>query len=134
MTADWNPDVADIAAMREARRNGTLRSLLRQQITEGRARLDAAPAQSWPSGKRRDVHGITCPHCGAGIDQKCHLRTRDKALPSPHQQRLALWAQTIACCPTCQAAPGQHCHLDGMPLPANTVHPARNQEAETTAA
>jgi hypothetical protein len=55
-------------------------------------------------------------------------------LPKPHQQRLAAWAQLVACCTTCQAAPGQRCHLDGMPLPAHTVHAARYQEAEAAAA
>ena len=134
MTTDWTPQPSDIAAMREARRNGNLRSLLRQQITDGKARLGAAPVKEWPSGGRRDVGGITCPHCGAGLDQKCHLRVRDKTLPAPHPQRLAKWAQTVACCPTCHAAPGTRCHLDGMPLPPGTVHAARYQEAEATAA
>lgn len=135
MTTDWTPDVTDIAATRDARRNGSLRALMRQQIAEGKARLDASPVKNWPaSGRRRDVNGITCPHCGAGIDQKCHLRTRDKDLPGPHQQRLAAWAQTVACCPACQAAPGQHCHTDGMPLPVGTVHARRYTEAEVTAA
>ena len=134
MTADWKPEPADIAAMREARRSGSLRSLLRQQITEGKARLESAPAKNWPvSGKRRDVNGVTCPHCGASIDQRCHLRTRDKTLP-PHQQRLATWAQTVACCPTCQSGPGTRCQIEGMPLPAGTVHAARYTEAERTAA
>jgi hypothetical protein len=135
VTADWMPEPADIAAMREARRSGSLRSLLRQQIGEGRARLESAPAKRWSvSGKRRDLNGVTCPHCQAGPDQRCHLRTRDQTLPKPHQQRLAAWAQLVACCTTCQAAPGQRCHLDGMPLPAHTVHAARYQEAEEVAA
>jgi hypothetical protein len=133
-TADWTPAPTDIAATREARRTGSLRAQLRQQIGEGRARLEAAPVQRWASGIRRDLNGVTCPHCQAGPDQRCHLRTRDQALPQPHQQRVALWAQTVACCTTCQAAPGQRCHLDGMPLPAGTVHPARHQDAERTAA
>jgi hypothetical protein len=132
--ADWTPAPTDIAAVREARRNGSLREQLRQQIGEGRARLDTVPPQRWSNGTRRDLNGITCPHCGAGPDQRCHLRTRDRTLPEPHQQRVALWAQTVACCTTCQAAPGQRCHLDGMPLPAGTVHPARHQDAERTAA
>lgn len=132
--ADWTPAPTDIAAVREARRNGSLRAQLRQQIGEGRARLGSEPAKSWPSGRRRDVNGITCPHCGAGPDQRCHLRTRDQTLPAPHPQRLALWALTVACCPTCQAAPRTGCHHDGMPLPAGAVHPARHQEAEATAA
>lgn len=131
---DWKPEPTDIAEIREARRNGSLRAQLRQQIGEGRARLEAVPAQRWSSGIRRDLNGTTCPHCGAGPDQRCHLRTRAQTLPQPHQQRVALWAQTVACCTTCQATPGQRCHLDGMPLPAGTVHPARYQEAERAAA
>lgn len=135
MTTDWSPSRDEVAAMREARRNGSLRGLLRRQIADGRARLDTTSAKAWPvSGKRSDVGGIACPHCGAGPDQKCHLRTRDKTLPAPHPQRLAKWAQTVACCPTCQATPGTRCHLDGTPLPPGTVHAARYQEAEATAA
>jgi hypothetical protein len=131
---DWTPAPTDIAAIREARRTGSLRAQLRQQIGEGRARLEAVPVQRWSNGTRRDLNGVTCPHCQAGPDQRCHLRTRDQTLPKPHQQRLAAWAQLVACCTTCQAAPGQRCHLDGMPLPAHTVHAARYQEAEEVAA
>jgi hypothetical protein len=134
VTTDWTPAPTDIAAVREARRNGAFRAQLRQQIGEGRARLEAVPTKRWPSGKRRDLNGITCPHCGAGPDQRCHLRTRTQTLKQPHEQRVALWAQTVACCTTCQAVPEQRCHLDGMPLPAGTVHPARLQDAERTAA
>ncbi|MFD5566604.1 zinc finger domain-containing protein [Streptomyces cadmiisoli] len=135
MTApDWTPQSGDIAATREARRNGSFRGLLRQQITEGKARLGAGVIKEWPSGKRRDIGGTTCPHCGAGPDQRCHLRTRNQTLPAPHQQRIAVWAQTVACCPECQAIPGQRCHLDGIALPAATVHARRYQEAEATAA
>ncbi|MEU9444619.1 hypothetical protein AB0D42_27810 [Streptomyces sp. NPDC048304] len=132
--ADWKPEPSDIAAIREARRNGTLRAQLRQQIVDGKARLGELVVKEWPSGRRRDIGGITCPHCGAGPDQRCHLRTRDKTMPKPHQERLAIWAQTVACCPTCQAAPGERCHLDGSPLPHATVHARRYQEAEATAA
>ncbi|MEU1497339.1 hypothetical protein [Streptomyces sp. NPDC005732] len=134
MTTDWMPEPADIAAVREARRNGSLRAQLRQQISEGRARLAAAPPTRWSNGTRRDLNGTTCPRCGAGPDQRCHLQTRDQASKQPHEQRIALWAQTVACCTTCQAALGQRCYLDGMPLPAGTVHPARHQDAERTAA
>jgi hypothetical protein len=132
--ADWRPQPADIAAIREARRNGSFRAQLSQQIAEGKARLGTIVVKEWPSGRRRDIGGITCPHCGAGPDQRCHLRTRDKTLPQPHQQRLALWAQTVACCPECEATPGEPCHLNGAPLPAHTVHARRYQEAEATAA
>lgn len=124
-------DAARIAA---ARRDGSLKSLLREQIAEGKARLGTAVVKEWPSGRRRDVNGITCPHCHAGPDQRCHVLSRDKTLPQPHQQRLAVWAQTVACCTTCQSAPGARCHNDGIPLPPNTVHAARYTEAERTAA
>lgn len=134
MNDDWQPSIDEVKAMREARRSGGLKALMLQQITEGKARAGTTPAKNWPSGRRRDVNGVNCPHCGAGPDQRCHLRTRDKTLPAPHDQRLAAWAEAVACCPTCQAAPGQRCHLDGMPLPAATVHTRRHQEAEATAA
>jgi len=124
----------DAAQIKAARRNGTLKSLLREQIAEGKARLGTAVVKEWPSGRRRDVNGITCPHCHAGPDQRCHVLSRDKTLPKPHQQRLAVWAQTVACCTTCQATPGQRCHADGIPLPPNTVHARRYTEAEETAA
>jgi hypothetical protein len=128
--------VTDIEAARiaAARRDGSLKSLLRQQISEGKARLGTAVVKEWPSGRRRDVNGITCPHCHAGPDQRCHVLSRDKTLPQPHQQRLAIWAQTVACCTTCQAIPGQRCHADGIPLPPATVHARRYTEAEETAA
>jgi hypothetical protein len=126
----------DPAAIRAARKDGSLRTLLRQQIAEGQARrLTAAAPKAWPvSGKRSDARGITCPHCGAGPDQRCQLRTRDKTLPHPHQQRIAAWAQLVACCPDCEAAPGTPCHRDGIALPNGTVHARRYQEAEETAA
>jgi hypothetical protein len=122
---------AQIAA---ARRDGSLKNLLRQQISEGKARLGTAVVKEWPSGRRKDVNGITCPHCHAGPDQRCHVLSRDKTLPQPHQQRLAVWAQTVACCTGCQAVPGDRCNTDGIPLPPNTVHAARYTEAERTAA
>lgn len=124
-------DAARIAA---ARRDGSLKNLLRQQIAEGKARLGTAVVKEWPSGRRKDVNGITCPHCHAGPDQRCHVLSRDKTLPAPHQQRLAVWARTVACCTTCQSAPGDRCHTDGIPLPPATVHAARYTEAERTAA
>lgn len=132
--ADWTPAPADIAATRDARRNGNLSSLLRQGIAEGRARAAATPAGQLPSSERRDINGITCPHCGAGPDQRCHLRKRNKNLPEAHQQRMALWARTVACCPRCQVTPTIPCHLDGMPLANEAVHAERYTEAERTAA
>lgn len=133
MSTDWTPSQDDIAATRASRKSGDFKGLLRQQIADGRARLQ--PETSWPaSGKRSDLYGFPCPHCHAGIDQKCHLRTRAKQLPHPHQERVAKWAQTTACCPQCEVAPGTRCHNDGIPLPHGTVHARRYQEAEEVAA
>lgn len=133
MTADWTPTQDDIAVTRRARQQGSLRALLRQQIADGRTQLK--PESSWPvSGKRSDLYGFPCPHCQAGIDQKCHLRTRDRQLPKPHQQRVAHWARATSSCPECAVAPGAACHLNGIPLPHDTVHARRYQEAEEVAA
>ncbi|MEU5900630.1 zinc finger domain-containing protein [Streptomyces venezuelae] len=134
MSTDWQPTPADIDATRQARKSGDFKAALRQQIADGRNRLQPG-GSSWPvSGKRKDLYGISCPRCTAGPDQKCHLRTRDKALPKPHQQRIAAWAQLVACCPECDVAPGTPCRLDGFALPADTVHARRYQEAEEVAA
>ncbi|MGW0312059.1 zinc finger domain-containing protein [Streptomyces flavidovirens] len=74
-----------------------------------------------------------CPHCGAHPHQPCHLRTNGKHV-QPHPQRMATWAQTTACCPTCQVEPTIPCHRDGRTLPGGTVHDERYTEAERTAA
>ena len=133
MTTDWNPTQDDIAATRNARKAGNFKNLLRQQIADGRAKLPSAA--HWPASRQRsDLYGFPCPHCGAGVDQKCHLRTRDKQLPHPHQQRVANWALTTAGCPECQVEPGTRCHTDGIPLLPGTVHARRYQEAEEVAA
>lgn len=133
MTTEWSPSQDDIAATRNLRQAGNLKSALRQQIADGRAKLQ--PATNWPKSRQRsDLYGMPCPHCGAGVDQKCHLRTRDKQLPQPHQQRVADWAQTVAACPECQVGAGTSCHVNGIPLPHGTVHARRYQEAEEVAA
>jgi hypothetical protein len=54
--------------------------------------------------------------------------------PPKRLQLRRTWARTIACCPTCQVAPGTPCHRNGIRLPFGTVHAARYQEAEATAA
>lgn len=131
MTADWYPSQDDVAVTRQLRQAGDFKGLLRQQIADGRARI--RPATWSASGRRADLYAFPCPHCRAGVDQKCHLRTRDRQLPKPHQQRVAHWAQTTASCPECQVGPTVPCHVDGIPLPHATVHARRYQEAEEVA-
>ncbi|MGW8679585.1 zinc finger domain-containing protein [Streptomyces sp. NPDC055817] len=133
MTFEWSPTQDDVAATRQLRQSGGLKSHLRQQIADGRTKIQ--PATQWAeSRQRRDLYGTPCPHCGAGVDQKCHLRTRSQQLPKPHPQRAAAWAQTVAPCPECQVGAGTPCHATGIPLPHGTVHNRRYQEAEATAA
>lgn len=133
MTTDWTPTQEDIAATRQLRQAGGLKGLLRQQIADGRSRIPAAA--EWPkSRQRRDLYAFSCPHCGAGVDQKCHLRTRERQLPKPHQERVTAWVQATASCPQCQVEPGTRCHSDGYPLPNGAVHARRYQEAEEVAA
>ncbi|GAA1887722.1 hypothetical protein GCM10009837_06870 [Streptomyces durmitorensis] len=134
MSTDWHPSAADVAATRQARKAGDFKAALRQQIADGRSRLQPG-GTNWPTdGQRKDLYGITCPRCTAGPDQKCHLRTRDKTLPKPHQQRVAAWAELIASCPECQVTPGAPCRDGKWPLAAGSVHARRYQEAEGTAA
>lgn len=133
MSTDWQPTPDDVAATRQLRKTGDFKSLLRQQIADGRSRIPAAA--QWPkSRQRRDLYAFPCPHCGAGVDQKCHLRTRARQLPKPHPQRVAHWAEMTASCPQCEVTPATPCHVDGYPLPNGTVHARRYQEAEATAA
>lgn len=80
------------------------------------------------------ARAFPCPHCGAHAHQPCALRTTGKQLPQPHPQRMAAWAQTTACCTTCQVTPTVPCHHDGRALPGGTVHAERYTEAERTAA
>ncbi|MEU6768564.1 hypothetical protein ABZ916_39400 [Streptomyces sp. NPDC046853] len=134
MSTDWRPSAADIDATRQARKSGDFKAALRQQIADGRSRLQPGGTSWQTSGKRKDIYGVTCPQCTAGPDQKCHLRTRDKALPKPHQQRMAAWAQLVACCPECEVGPSVPCHRNGHALVGDTVHARRYQEAEAVAA
>lgn len=48
MTADWEPDVDDIAAMRRESGGADLRAFLRQQIATGRARRTNRPKPATP--------------------------------------------------------------------------------------
>lgn len=80
---------------------------------------------------------VRCPHCGAAPGDRCTTRagrTRIQRL-DPCDARLTAWADhatAVACCTTCQSAPGYDCHQpDGSPAP---VHDARYTEAEGMAA
>lgn len=77
---------------------------------------------------------VPCPWCHAVERRACVTPSRRHRPPAPHQQRLAAWVRTVACCPTCQVEPGVPCHLDGYELSGGEVHPARYQEAEVMAA
>ena len=80
------------------------------------------------------ARSIPCPHCGAHAHKPCQLRTNGKHLRQPHPQRMAAWAQTVACCTTCQVTPTVPCHHDGRALANGSVHAERYAEAERTAA
>lgn len=54
--------------------------------------------------------------------------------PAQRLRELRNWAQTIACCPTCQVTPGVPRHEDGRALADGSVHARRYEEAEATAA
>ncbi|QIJ61446.1 hypothetical protein [Streptomyces sp. JB150] len=82
--------------------------------------------------KQDPARAVACPHCGAAPHRPCRLRTNGRVLAEPHPQRRSNWAQTTACCPTCQVTPAVPCHDNGRALP--TVHARRYQEAEATAA
>ena len=81
------------------------------------------------------ARAFECTWCGAHPHQPCALRSTSKRrLPQVHQQRMATWARTVACCPTCQVTPTVPCHHDGRALPGGSVHAERYTEAERTAA
>lgn len=94
------------------------------------------PAQMPASLRRRNAHparGVACPHCRAMPGTACVVRSNGRVMPQPHPARMAAWARTVACCPTCQVEPTTRCHTNGIPL-NDTVHNCRYQEAEETAA
>ena len=80
------------------------------------------------------ARGVECPHCGAHAHRPCTTPSKRRLMPEPHPSRVTAWARTTACCPTCQVAPGQPCHLAGYAIPSNHVHPERITEAKETAA
>jgi hypothetical protein len=48
VTADWEPDIDDIKAMRAENGGADLRSFMRQQIAAGKARRDDKPKPATP--------------------------------------------------------------------------------------
>ncbi|MFJ7999024.1 hypothetical protein ACIQ7D_18015 [Streptomyces sp. NPDC096310] len=80
------------------------------------------------------ARGVVCPWCRAQPGSPCVIPSSRRRTEQVHQQRMAAWAQTVACCTTCQVEPTVPCHLDGWPLKDGAVHPARHTEAEVTAA
>ncbi|WP_030024948.1 zinc finger domain-containing protein [Streptomyces monomycini] len=83
--------------------------------------------------RQHPARAVECPHCGAHPHRLCTTISGRRRLPQPHPKRIAAWARTVACCPTCQVEPGAPCHRDGRQLPGGTVHARRYAEAETVA-
>lgn len=77
---------------------------------------------------------LACPWCRAAASQPCQVPSTGKQPNQVHQQRMAAWAQLVACCATCQVAPTVPCHTDGRALPDGSVHAARYGEAAVSAA
>ncbi len=84
--------------------------------------------------RQHPARTVPCDHCGAHEHQPCTTRSGRRRLPQPHPSRVADWARTTACCPTCQVEPGVECHDRGVSRPGGTVHAERYLEAEQTAA
>ncbi|MEU8829403.1 hypothetical protein [Streptomyces sp900116325] len=80
------------------------------------------------------ARSLPCPWCHARPHQPCTVPSTGKRPAQVHQQRMAAWARTTACCPTCQVEPTTPCHTDGRVLVGDTVHARRYLEAEETAA
>lgn len=80
------------------------------------------------------ARAVECPHCGAHAHAPCTTISKRRRKTDPCPSRITAWIKASACCPTCQVEPGIDCHNDGWPLGAQTVHAARQTEAEETAA
>ncbi len=134
MTTDWTPEPADIAAMREAAAAAASaacsvsRSPKAKPASSPHPPSRGLPAEA-PRRQRRHLPAL-------------HRRPR-RALPPPHPGPDAAAAPPAAACPVgadrrllpdLPGRPQTRCHLDGMPLPAGTVHARRYQEAEEVAA
>lgn len=83
---------------------------------------------------KHPARAISCPHCTARAHQPCHVPSNGRVLATPHQERIAARARTVACCPTCQVEPTVPCHTNGRELASNSVHAARYTEADRSAA
>ncbi|MFF1348468.1 hypothetical protein ACFVZJ_21235 [Streptomyces sp. NPDC058322] len=80
------------------------------------------------------ARSLPCPWCHARAHQPCTVRSNGRQPNQVHQQRMAEWARTTACCPTCQVTPTVPCHAGGRELTDGAVHARRYLEAEETAA
>lgn len=80
------------------------------------------------------ARSVECSHCGAHAHRPCTTRSKRRLLTDApvHPARVTSWARATAVCPTCQVEPGVQCHDQGWPQGDN--HPARQTEAEETAA
>jgi hypothetical protein len=74
------------------------------------------------------------PACHARAHQPCVIPVGGKRPKTLHQQRMAAWARTVACCPTCQVEPTIPCHTDGWALDDGRVHAERYTEADRSTA
>lgn len=80
------------------------------------------------------ARSVPCPHCGVAAHKPCQVPSSKRRMNQLHPKRVHAWAQTTACCTTCQVTPTVPCHLDGRALPDGAVHPARETEAKEAAA
>jgi hypothetical protein len=80
------------------------------------------------------ARGIACPWCHVAAHKPCQVPSNGKQPNQVHQQRMAAWAQLVACCTTCQVTPEVPCHEDGRAFEDGRVHAARYGEAAVSAA
>lgn len=80
------------------------------------------------------ARSMPCPWCQALPHKPCRIPAAHRDASRVHQQRMALWARTVACCPTCQVTPTVPCHMDGRALENGAVHNERYTEADRSTA
>ncbi|MGW1102759.1 zinc finger domain-containing protein [Streptomyces sp. NPDC002540] len=80
------------------------------------------------------ARSLPCPWCHARAHQPCTVRSNGRQPAQVHQQRIANWARTVACCPACQVEPTVPCHNNGRVLEGGAVHHQRYTEADRGAA
>lgn len=85
--------------------------------------------------RQHPARTVPCEHCGAQPGDPCTTRSGKRRITDApaHPSRIADWARTTACCPTCQVEPDVECHDGGIERPGGTVHAERYAEAERTA-